>query len=545
MLSKNKQIFGDKSTSASPQPEGGQRYVYIWTTAFTAMLQGRLARKFKSEFGWRTILVTPHVRDLPGQKRYNWSPDDFDEILDIHDVLKARTGQELPNPMVLSEACTLLEMNLGLSALDLVRCDRHLGLGFITSTWFHRSRYGKSTNHQQSLDIAVRLCRYFEEKFAKKPPSLIVGGAGGIASNAFVSVAETKNIPVRSITGPRRGNHFYWQANRYCWPFQFKKDYETNYHRILETMTETDLDGMVADVSDPERVVVYRDKVRNRSGFLDLINNCYNQIRHTLPQRLRRWEPRYGDYLTRDKVWFEFLRWIRNRQKIREPELFSRLPQGVPFIFYPLTMEPETTLQVAGNDADFQLGQIDMLAKTAPAGWNVVIKEHPGQPILRRRSFRDIIGRYPNVLQAGAMENAEQYINCAAVVVTVIGTIGMQAASRGKPVITFSKNYQMAVMPHVRIANSYEELRASFHDVQDNSLPPLKERRAAIEAFQVTMARHEFAITHKEMIACLPSSTALLDEEFEVLFIRLLDGVEPTATAKPAISEDATPDRVE
>jgi hypothetical protein len=545
MLSKNKRISAGQTTHSSPQSAGEQRYVYLWAGSFMASLLSPLARRFKRDFGWRTILLTTHLRDLPGHNRFKWSPDDFDEILDVHNVIKARTGQELPDPQALSEACTLLEKDLGFSALDLIKGDRHLGLGFLTSSWFHRSRYGKTTSYQQSLDITIRLCRHFEEIFEKKPPALVVTYPAGVPTGALVSVAESRNVPTRALAPPRRGNRFFWMANRYGWPYQYKNYFEVNYHRILEAMTDVDSGGIETDAFEPERVNILRDNIRNRSGFLDLFRDCYSQIRRTLLQRLRRWEPRYGDYLTRDKVWFEFLRWIRKRQMLREPELFPHLPQNIPFVFYPLSMEPETSLQVEAQGADFQLGQIDMLAKTVPAGWNVVIKEHPVHPIPRRRSFRDIVGQYPNVLQAGTLENVDQFIEHAAVVVVVNGTIGFQAANRGKPVITFNKMYQIAVMPHVRVVTSYDELRASFRDIQNGNLPPVRERRAAVEAFNVTMAKHEFAITDESMLAGVPTRTPLVDEEFEALFKNLMDGVAPAAPAEPAILNDATAEQVE
>jgi hypothetical protein len=391
----------------------------------------------------------------------------------------------------------------------------------------------------------VRACRHFEDLYKNRPPALIIGHPATLPTNAMVSVAEAQGVPMRALGAPRRGNQFFWMANRYGWPYQYEKDLEANYRRILENVTDAGLESMEIDTSDPERTNILRDAIRNQSGFLDLFKACYSQIRRTLPQRLRRWEPRYGDYLTRDKVWFEFLRWLRKRQMLREPELFPHLPRGVPFVFFPLSMEPESSLQVEAQGADFQLGQIDMLAKTVPAGWNVVIKEHPAHPIPRRRSFRNIVGRYPNVIQAGTLESAERYIDCAAVVVTVNGTVGFQAANRGKPVITFNKMYQIAEMPHVRVATSYDELRASFRDIQDGNLPPMKERHAAVEAFNVTMARHEFAITDEKMLAGIPTSTPLVDGEFDALFLRLMDGVEPSAAARAVNGANAAPERVE
>lgn len=519
------QVTGSSAAAPDKRAAEGGRYVYLFMSAFLGSLTAPLARRFKREFGWRTILVTNHHRDLPRPERFGWEAYDFDEILDLHNVLKAQSHPDLPSPKALSDACTLLEQDFGISALDLVKGDRHVGLDFLSSSWFHGSRYGKGTNFQQSLNISVRLCRFFEDIYSQKPPALVIAHPGALPTNAMVSVAEAQGVPMRALGAPRRDNRFFWMANRYGWPHHYAKDLEANYHRILETMDGTDPIFDVADTTDPERTNILRDTIRNRSGVQNLFRDCYRQIRTTLPQRLRRWEPRYGDYLTRDKVWFEFFRWIRKRQMLREPDLFPILPKDVPFVFYPLSMEPETSLQVEAQSADFQLGQIDMLAKTVPSGWNVVIKEHPAHPIPRRRSFRDIVARYPNVLRAGTLESAERFIEQAAVVVTVNGTIGFQAANRGKPVITFNKMYQIAAMPHVRIVTSYDELRAAFRDVQNDRFPSLKERAAAVEAFKLTMAKHEFAITDKKMLAGVPTSAPLSDKEFDALFAHLMEGV--------------------
>jgi hypothetical protein len=125
-VNSDNQVTRPPITVADEKASGSGRYVYIFMSAFLAGLTAPLARRIKHEFGWPTILVTSHHRDLPRPERFGWEAHDFDEILDLHDVLKARSPAMLPDPKALSDACAQLERDYGISALDIVKGDRHL-----------------------------------------------------------------------------------------------------------------------------------------------------------------------------------------------------------------------------------------------------------------------------------------------------------------------------------------------------------------------------------------------------------------------------------
>jgi hypothetical protein len=241
---------------------------------------------------------------------------------------------------------------------------------------------------------------------------------------------------------------------------------------------------------------------------------------------------RYGDYLTFEKVWYEWLYWRWKRASIRMPDLYPTLVDGAPYVFLPLAMEPEASLYVEAQWADFQLGLIDMAAKTLPSGWLLVVKEHPAQSIPRRRSFRDIVGRYPNVRQASAMESAKPFVDGAQAILIINGTIGWQAAMTNRPVISFHRKSQANVLPHVLQADSYVSLRAAFRRVRDNDLPANDERWAAIRAFDRALARYEFPITDAKMIEGVPSPNPLPAAEFDVLFAQFSVGLEREAASE-------------
>jgi Capsule polysaccharide biosynthesis protein len=104
-------------------------------------------------------------------------------------------------------------------------------------------------------------------------------------------------------------------------------------------------------------------------------------------------------------------------------------------VFYPMHYQPEQSTLVGGILFANQIGLIEAISKSLPLGYTLVVKEHPAgrgaRPVWQYRHIQ----HFPNVLfcDARSIEIAQK---CDAVV-TITGSIGMEAMAMDKPVILF------------------------------------------------------------------------------------------------------------
>jgi hypothetical protein len=115
----------------------------------------------------------------------------------------------------------------------------------------------------------------------------------------------------------------------------------------------------------------------------------------------------------------------------------NEAPPERPYVFYPLHFEPEATTLVHGSYAQNQLDLVRNLARSLPAGWELVVKEHFFMRGRRSLSFYRRLQSTPGVRTVSLSQPTNQLIMGAQVVATIVSTAGLEASLIGKPVIMF------------------------------------------------------------------------------------------------------------
>ena len=101
--------------------------------------------------------------------------------------------------------------------------------------------------------------------------------------------------------------------------------------------------------------------------------------------------------------------------------------------------QPEQTTLIGGNFFANQVATIENIAKCLPLGYRLIVKEHP-----RGRGARPAwqylhLAHYPNIQFCDA-DSKEILKRCEAVV-TITGTIGLEAMALDKPVVVLGNVY--------------------------------------------------------------------------------------------------------
>ncbi|HEY0234809.1 MAG TPA: hypothetical protein VGC86_07135 [Afipia sp.] len=126
--------------------------------------------------------------------------------------------------------------------------------------------------------------------------------------------------------------------------------------------------------------------------------------------------------------------------------LTQPLDLSVPFIYVPLQYQPEVSTSPLGGSYVNQLLLVELLAKSAPTGWSIFVREHPftfdkkgSGELTRDFDFHRKISSLPNVRLVPLEVPAFDLIDAAKAVATVTGTSGWEAIIRGTPALVFGQ----------------------------------------------------------------------------------------------------------
>jgi hypothetical protein len=117
---------------------------------------------------------------------------------------------------------------------------------------------------------------------------------------------------------------------------------------------------------------------------------------------------------------------------VRETEL-----NGLRYVFFPLHTEPEVSLLVYGRPYVNQIEIVRMLAMSLPVDMVLVVKEHPWMVGKRSLAAYQKMLNIPRVKFADPALEARTLVKQADLVAVITGSVALEAAMLGKPVITF------------------------------------------------------------------------------------------------------------
>lgn len=127
----------------------------------------------------------------------------------------------------------------------------------------------------------------------------------------------------------------------------------------------------------------------------------------------------------------------RVRRRLASGYVTGDVLPNIRYAFFPLHTEPEVSLLVYGRPYVNQTEIVRMLAMSLPVDMVLVVKEHPWMVGKRSLSAYDKMLNIPRVKFADPRLEARVLIQQADLVAVVTGSVALEAAMLGKPVITF------------------------------------------------------------------------------------------------------------
>ncbi len=345
------------------------------------------------------------------------------------------------------DARTLSEVDdeLGAGAVGrIIVSDRRVGRGFVRGGLCRPDdvsrQISKYPNVLPQKYISGLYC--FLDRMLKtiRPDMVFCYAVAGAPALLLAEMAKARRIPFSRITSIRLGNRYVIdddpKGRLSCIDRRFRASGEDK----SVVQEAQDLLQSFRNAPEPPGYMI-RNKVINvsktpfRMTVRAISGTVYHSVQSIKDQRSR------SERIKRD--WFEALiSWRRFLSR----KLFSDSPPNkVPFVYYPLHVDPESSTQVLAPMHTDQLSVIEALAKSVPANLVVVVKEH--EPMLGRRpkGFYEKIMKMPRVVLLGPEHTGLSLIGKAEIVTVITGTAAWEAIRLRKPVVIIGDSPYLSI----------------------------------------------------------------------------------------------------
>ncbi|MBI4615071.1 MAG: hypothetical protein HY720_15770 [Planctomycetes bacterium] len=437
------------------------------------------------------------------------------EVLDIHTVIESVKRSTVPRD-VLARA-RRIEVGAGVHLADAFASDRHLGLGWITGGLYHGGGLSRLP-YEKHVQL---LCETYDATLAfleRREPDFVCAPLFACFQSATLFfVCEKLGIPIRCLNGLSYGSYWCWTPDR-----------RVSIPGIEEAMADLASrppppPETIADIAPRARRAVSGSLARGNLGDFAM-----------LAAKAATWHARaaFSGYRKSDEIGLgaklDYLWQLhrRARRELRRRYASIEDLSGTHFVYYPLQHEPEASLNGLEPYFTNQLYAIEILSKSIPADGYLVVKEHPGSVGNRPRGWIDRIAGFPRVRLVHPFESSIELIRRATATATIRGTVALEAAILGKPVVSLGSSYCLNLVGHVSHANDIPGLRRIFGRIWALCEEDLGR-------FRADGARLKRAIER----TCLPLPDCLVnqpasDETVEKLAQALLRSIE-TSRARP------------
>jgi hypothetical protein len=343
-------------------------------------------------------------------------------------------------------------------------------------------RVASKLRYAESLAYASFIAKRLISVYQQVRPSVIIGGFDGLHGSMALAVARKINIP--------------WYALRFS-------VLPPGMAAFCENQSPASTINLRAPSPDRLRPLAEgalrdfeADKIKAHApGTPAFLNPTY--IARRVPSQLRallatvqRGRPRRHNKYTDAKFTYsvgamlgESLRFRRNAFEFPK-HWFTNEPPREPFVFFGLHFQPESSIDVCAHFYSDQVRVVELISRSIPPTHKVLVKLHKSAAAHYSRSQLAEFTKFPGVQLVSPYAYTRQFIKKAAVIFSIQGTIGLEAALLGKPVVMFADS-PTKVFPNVSTIGRLPE----FPELVRKKLAeaPL-DRARTVEAFMTYLA---------------------------------------------------------
>jgi hypothetical protein len=311
--------------------------------------------------------------------------------------------------------------------------------------------------YHEALGYATLLARRMIEVFGRVRPMAVIGGFDALHGSLALGVALKMGIPWYAM-------HFSVIPEGFvCFCDRVSPSARVCFENSPFSETEALAARSLAQFESREIVApayiapIRRSVFEHLSKIASRLSTLSRMVHRVDAGGLRRYtEPRAKhsiSYAIRHLV-----RAARARKAVAGQRLLTRPPPDR-YVLFGLHMQPESSIDVWAPFFSNQLWVIELLSRSIPPTHKVLVKIHKSDTGKYSSEELDKISAYPGVELVAPFADTRSFIEQAELLVLIQGTIGLEAALLGKPVIMIGQS-AFSILPSVTQIGNIVELPA-------------------------------------------------------------------------------------
>lgn len=288
--------------------------------------------------------------------------------------------------------------------------------------------------------LLVRLIRFFEHVLRTSPDLVVAQTPDSLMTLVLYNVARNRNLTLRGlcpawITPGRHPAGFLVEDEFLHSPVMLRTFNGIASRSLTQDEVHT-ADSFRSEISRFDANAVYKAVTGVEFGRSALSPNLWRLVPYLFENYRRDPDVHYFKIGIASKVHANIKRVFR---KVVGKLFWGKQDPIIPkrSVFFPFHFQPEASTLVGGLDYADQAATAESILRALPFGWSLVIKEHPAARGIRPISHYRRLRKYPNVVFSDAPSKA--ILSKVDAVVTVTGTIGIEAIALDKPVIILGR----------------------------------------------------------------------------------------------------------
>lgn len=433
-------------------------------------------------FRWAIDAIVPELR-----RRYNArfvilvsnqeARTDYESLLTEDDSIVVLPSFEdeasnATSPPTDFEAARRNEQKYGINyTRDIIQLDRRLFTK--PSGIAPNSIFGEMEPPSSHVTItAINKCfDWFAEFFDEHAFDLMIGWPISYQDACCTYEAQHRGLLVTYPYVAKLGNLAYWASGPFTDGFQHRKAFENA--ASVELYDPTQLKTPKLPVNLAYRVNP-SELYSTRRITYNILQSVYEHLTHGI-LRLRNgtFFKRHSRVKLRSIIRTKINAWrfYKRYSKICIEDIDKLSEQ--PFVFFAFHQEPEFSTQAQARMFNDQAAIVRQIAKSLPAGVNLIIKEHNNLGYRQMSFYKDLLS-FPNVFLAHPNILGPQLIERCRAAASLRGTVTLEAALWGKPALVFVPDTEFSVLSNVRLVRSLTDLVDCLKDIADPISPETK-----------------------------------------------------------------------
>jgi hypothetical protein len=300
-------------------------------------------------------------------------------------------------------------------------------------------RFVSRLDYTDALAYATLLTRRFFALFEEVRPTVIIGGFDGLHGALAFAVAKRMGMP--------------WFAPYFSslpsGQVAFCSDLSPASMVSLTSRSREELraraEELLQDFEErrTQAAAHVPPSLFSSSFILRRIPSQLQTVLRVLRRRRFREHLKYTDYRNSYSIaamFGEAFRLRKNLFQLHRQRLLTRPIEGR-YAFFGLHMQPESSIDVFAHFFSNQMRVVELMSRSLPPTHTLLVKLHKSDVLNYPSSVLVRLSQFPGVELVSPYADAHEFIKRADLIFSIQGTIGLEGALLGKPVIMFGDSY--------------------------------------------------------------------------------------------------------